>query len=58
VRLHLPAHPRDLGFDEDTTVELILEAPGTRPGRFTILEEANLDETGARSLVKRIWKDL
>jgi glycerol-1-phosphate dehydrogenase [NAD(P)+] len=58
ARLHLPAHPRDLGFDEDATVELILEAPATRPGRFTILEEASLDETAARSLVKRIWKDL
>ena len=54
-RLHLPAHPGDLGFDEDATVELILDAPATRPGRFTILEEANLDEAGARALVNRIW---
>jgi glycerol-1-phosphate dehydrogenase [NAD(P)+] len=56
-RLHLPTHPSDLGFDEDATVKLILEAPNTRPGRFTILEEANLDEPGVRALVRRIWRD-
>ena len=54
-RLHLPTHPSDLGFDEDAMVELILEAPNTRPGRFTIIEDANLDESSARALVKRIW---
>ena len=56
-KLNLPQHPSDLGLDEDGTVELILAAPGTRPGRFTIIEEANLDEAGARALVKRIWSD-
>ncbi|MGH2755006.1 MAG: iron-containing alcohol dehydrogenase [Actinomycetota bacterium] len=54
-RLHLPSHPSQLGLDEDATVQLLLEAPATRPGRFTILEDANLDERSARALVERIW---
>jgi glycerol-1-phosphate dehydrogenase [NAD(P)+] len=58
ARLHLPSRPGDLGLDEDALVETILEAPGTRPGRFTILEEANLNEAAARALVNKIWKDL
>ena len=54
-RLGLPSHPADLGLDEDQIVEVILAAPNTRPGRFTILEDSDLDEPGARELVKRIW---
>lgn len=56
-RLGLPAHPRDLGFDEDDLVRVILAAPDTRPGRFTILEESALDDAKARALVNRIWSD-
>jgi glycerol-1-phosphate dehydrogenase [NAD(P)+] len=56
-RLRLPEHPRQLGIDEDALIEVLLHAPQTRPGRFTILEEADLDEARARSLVKRIWND-
>jgi glycerol-1-phosphate dehydrogenase [NAD(P)+] len=54
-RLGLPDHPRDLGMDEDATVSVLLAAPDTRPGRFTIIEHADLDEHGARRLVRRIW---
>jgi len=54
-RLRLPTHPSTLGLDEDATVEVLLEAPQTRPGRFTILEDANLDRTETRDLVRRIW---
>lgn len=56
-RLSLPDHPRDLGLSEDDLVRVILEAPDTRPGRFTILEHADLDEEGARALVHKIWDD-
>jgi glycerol-1-phosphate dehydrogenase [NAD(P)+] len=55
TKLGLPAHPSDLGFSEDDMVKVILAAPETRPGRFTILEESNLDDGGARDLVRRIW---
>lgn len=55
--LGLPQHPADLGFDVDETVGVLLAAPDTRPGRFTILEDANLDEAAARSLVQAIWPD-
>lgn len=53
--LGLPEHPRALGFTEDDMVRLLLHAPETRPGRFTVVEDANLDEDGARSLVNGIW---
>jgi glycerol-1-phosphate dehydrogenase [NAD(P)+] len=56
-KLGLPAHPSDLGFDEDAMVEVILAAPDTRPGRFTILEDSELDAEKARSLVRRIWPE-
>lgn len=54
-RLHLPERPSDLGLTEDAAVETLLHAPLTRPGRFTILEDADLDEGAARRLVRRIW---
>ena len=55
TRLGLPQHPADLRLNEDDTVHLLLQAPDTRPGRFTILEDADLDEPKARALVRRIW---
>ena len=57
-RIRLPNHPAQLGLDFDETVRVLLTAPDTRPGRFTILEEADLDEERARALVRRIWPDL
>ena len=54
-RLGLPDHPSELGLSEDETVRVIIEAPDTRPGRFTIIEDADLDEAGARRLVREIW---
>jgi glycerol-1-phosphate dehydrogenase [NAD(P)+] len=56
-RLGLPAHPGELGLTEDETVRVLIEAPDTRPGRFTIIEDADLDEARARDLVRRIWDD-
>jgi glycerol-1-phosphate dehydrogenase [NAD(P)+] len=54
-RLGLPQEPADLQLSTDEIVRVLLEAPDTRPGRFTILEETDLDETGARALIARIW---
>ena len=56
-KLGLPEHPKDLALSEGQMVEALLHAPGTRPGRFTIIEEADLDEASATSLVRRIWPD-
>ncbi|MGH2695335.1 MAG: iron-containing alcohol dehydrogenase [Actinomycetota bacterium] len=54
-RLGLPQHPSELGLSENDMVTVLLEAPNTRPGRFTILEDADLDDATARALVRRIW---
>ena len=56
-KLGLPSHPSDVELSEDDVVEVILAAPDTRPGRFTIIEDSNLDEGSARELVRRIWAD-
>jgi glycerol-1-phosphate dehydrogenase [NAD(P)+] len=56
-RVGLPHHPRQLRFSEEDIVRVLLEAPETRPGRFTVIEEADLDEAGARRLVRRTWAD-
>ena len=53
--LGLPSHPADLGFDQNDMVRIILAAPDTRPGRFTILEDSDLDEPKTRALVRDIW---
>lgn len=54
-RLHLPENPQELGLDERAMVKTLLHAPLTRPGRFTILEDADLDESSATELVRGIW---
>jgi glycerol-1-phosphate dehydrogenase [NAD(P)+] len=53
--LGLPQAPEELGLSTDDLVRVLVEAPNTRPGRYTILEHANLDEGELRALVKRIW---
>ena len=57
-RIGLPQHPRELGLSSEEVVKVLLEAPDTRPGRYTILEAADLDPAGARKLARRIWPDL
>jgi glycerol-1-phosphate dehydrogenase [NAD(P)+] len=54
-RLGLPQHPRALRLSEDELLRVLLHAPETRPGRFTILEEADLDETSARALIRALF---
>jgi len=56
-RLGLPQHPKDLGLGEQQMVEAILHAPQTRPGRFTIIEDADLDRESATALVRRVWPE-
>ncbi|MGH2752245.1 MAG: iron-containing alcohol dehydrogenase [Actinomycetota bacterium] len=54
-RVGLPHHPRQLRLSADDVVRVLLEAPETRPGRFTVIEDADLDEASAQRLVGRIW---
>ncbi len=54
-KLGLPQHPRDLGLDRADMVRLLLHAPQTRPGRFTILEASDIDGTKAAAIVDAIW---
>ncbi len=54
-RLGLPQHPDDLGLGVDEMVSVLLRAPDTRPGRFTIVEDAALDGSSARNLIEAIW---
>ncbi len=54
-RLGLPQEPADLGLSKDELVRVLLEAPNTRPGRFTILEDADLDRAEAEALIEGIW---
>ncbi|HYO61067.1 MAG TPA: iron-containing alcohol dehydrogenase [Actinomycetota bacterium] len=56
-RLGLPQHPRDLGLTLDDAVRVLLHAPETRPGRYTIIEAAGLDEAAARSVIRTIWDE-
>lgn len=51
----LPHHPDQLGLSFKDTVSVLLGAPETRPGRFTVIEDADLDEAEALNLVQRTW---
>jgi glycerol-1-phosphate dehydrogenase [NAD(P)+] len=54
-RLGLPQHPRDLGLTFEDAARVLLHAPETRPGRYTIVEAAGLDEASARAVIRAIW---
>ena len=54
-RLGLPHHPAQLGFSTDALIDVLLAAPRTRPGRYTVLEKTSLDRASARSLIDSIW---
>lgn len=56
-RLGLPRHPRDLRLSDEDLLRVLLHAPETRPGRFTIIEEADFDEASARALVRKLFPD-
>jgi glycerol-1-phosphate dehydrogenase [NAD(P)+] len=52
VRHGLPRTPSDLGLTEEELVAAVVEAPSTRPDRYTILEHLALDEEGVRHRVR------
>jgi glycerol-1-phosphate dehydrogenase [NAD(P)+] len=54
-RLGLPSSPADLGMSAADAARVIVDAPQTRPGRFTILEAVDMDENAAAALVETIW---
>lgn len=56
-RLGLPQHPRDLELTLEDTVRVLLHAPETRPGRYTVVEAAGLDEAAARKVIGDIWAE-
>ena len=58
VNLELPHHPRQLMLSANDMICVLLRAPSTRPGRFTILERADLGEREAAVLVRGLWRDL
>src|SRR6476620_6367473 len=45
ARHGLPRTPADLGLSQAEFTKAVLHAPATRPGRYTILERLDLDET-------------
>ena len=58
VNLGIAHHPSHLGLSLPDMVRVLLRAPATRPGRFTVLEKAALDEVDAAALVRWVWPDL
>jgi len=52
ARVKLPVSHKDLGLTDEQMVQVLLKAPETRPGRYTILEERKLDEKGVQQLLK------
>ena len=58
VNLGIASHPSELGLSLADMVLVLLQAPATRPGRFTVLEKAGLDEKGAAALLRWVWPDL
>jgi glycerol-1-phosphate dehydrogenase [NAD(P)+] len=52
TRHGLPRLPADLGLSEQQFALAVLQAPGTRPDRFTVLEHLALDERGVSERVR------
>ena len=52
ARHDLPRTPGDLGLSEAQFVQAVLDAPSTRPDRFTVLEQLEMDEQEATARVR------
>jgi glycerol-1-phosphate dehydrogenase [NAD(P)+] len=53
--LQLPHHPSHLRLSHPELARAIVLAPETRPGRWTVLERADLSEEEALHLVTSLW---
>jgi glycerol-1-phosphate dehydrogenase [NAD(P)+] len=51
-RHELPRTPADLALSEEQFVQAVLDAPSTRPDRFTVLEQLEMDEGEATARVR------
>ena len=51
ARHALPRTPADLGLSHAEFTKAVLQAPATRPGRYTVLERLDLDE---RAIAERV----
>ena len=58
VNLGVAHHPHHLRLSLEDMVRVLQRAPATRPGRFTVLEKAALDEVEAAALLRWVWPDL
>ena len=52
ARHRLPRLPGDLGLTEEQFTRAVVEAPATRPDRYTVLEHLALDERGVSERVR------
>lgn len=57
ARLGLPHHPTHLQLTFDETVNVVVGASVTRPGRFTILEKVDPDRHAVAKVLRRLWGD-
>ncbi|MBA2578215.1 MAG: iron-containing alcohol dehydrogenase family protein [Euzebyaceae bacterium] len=53
--LGLPRNPGAVGLSWDDVCAGVIKAPDTRPGRYTILNEIDLDEISVRDLLDRAF---
>ncbi len=53
--LGLPRHPADLRLEVDDVVQAVMQAPQTRPDRYTILNEIDLSRGAVEELVDRAF---
>ena len=51
-RFGVPRLPSDLGLDEEVFLEAVLTAPRTRPDRYTVLEQLDLDRDEATRRIR------
>lgn len=58
MNVELPHHPAQLRLSRTDMISVLLRAPDTRPGRFTILESAGLNERTAEVLLRSLWPGL
>jgi len=56
-RFGLPSHPADLGLTTGLLIDAVINAPQTRPSRYTILNEIDLSRTSVADLVDRAFHE-